>query len=80
MKFNINGYVRVRLTPLGLEKLKEEHEQLRLFCSAIGEFTPPKTDSEGYSKWQMWLLMQSLGQYCRPGSELPFETEIKIGE
>lgn len=80
MKFNINEYVKVKLTPYGKQKLLEDHNE---FWSQYGigykhEFILPKEDENGYSTWQLWLLMKNLGKYCNVGAELPFETDILI--
>lgn len=76
MNFNINDYVKVKLTNYGIEILKQQHDELKnKFGGDIGEFDL-KLDSEGYYETQLWSLMSDLGQYCIMGRELPFETNI----
>ena len=82
---NINSYVKIKLTPFGIEKLKEEHENLRNKCASIGNITIaetleiPEVDEEGYSKMQLWKVMNIFGKYLYNGSiNLPFETNIQI--
>jgi len=75
--FNINDYVRVKLTPMGIEILKQRHEQLMSFYKkgSIDEFNL-RIDAEGYYKTQMWDLMQTFGAHLGLGARLPFETNI----
>jgi hypothetical protein len=35
-------------------------------------YTPPETDADGYSKFQMWELMEQFGSYCGLGRETTF--------
>lgn len=81
MKFNVNNYVRVRLTSYGKEILRKQFDEMHeKFPSAFREFALPKEDSEGWSEWQMWYLMEKFGDYIRLGGDVPFETEIDIVE
>lgn len=78
--FNINNYVHVRLTPHGRECLRKNYNEL---ASHFGgklswDFRLPEEDADGWSKWQMHDLMDSLGKYVGMGRELPFETNIRI--
>lgn len=76
--FNVNHYVRVKLTDRGRQILRENHQ--RLFGARASEFAhrEPVEDAEGWSKWQLWSLMHELGYHCRMGFDPPFETTIKI--
>jgi len=81
MKFNVNDSVRVRLTDYGKEILRKEFDVMHeSFPMAFKEFALPKEDSEGWSSWQMWSLMETFGKYIRLGGEVPFHTEIEIAE
>jgi len=84
MEFNINHYVKVKLTERGRKILKEQHEELiRGPLGILGDmktYKPKKEDGEGWSTWQMWDLMVTLGRYCYMGPMPPFETEIIINE
>lgn len=78
IKFNINQYVLVKLTEDGKKILREDHYE---FWRKVGrqppyQYSEPKEDSEGYSKFQLWDLMSKLGPYCTLGFKLPFDTEI----
>ena len=78
MKFNINDYVKVKLTEKGLRTLKKQHEELKRKAPSIGEYREPKIDREGYTKFQLWDLMSHFGTECSLGLEIPFDTEIII--
>lgn len=80
--FNLNHYVRVKLTDEGRKIHKARHLALLEMAGAFGgkgwEYTPPKEDENGWSKWQMHNLMESFGAYCVMGRPVPFETEIEF--
>ena len=78
MKFNINNYVRVKLTEKGKQKLKKDYESFRKVNPYLREYAPPVEDAEGYSKWQLWCLMEKLGKHISLGGVVPFDTEIDI--
>lgn len=78
VKFNINDYVWVRLTDAGKIACRRQHDELRRQYPMIGKYVPPETDAQGYSRWQLWQLMQTFGPSISHGSPVPFDTEIKI--
>lgn len=80
MKFNINNYVMVKLTDYGRNELQRQHDELVKTTGYKGAYQPPKTDSDGYSKFQLWDLMATFGHMIFNGCNPPFETEIFIGE
>lgn len=41
-------------------------------------YIPPVEDSDGWSSWQLWNLMQELGPHIYIGCEIPFETTIEF--
>jgi hypothetical protein len=63
--FNVNDYAYVRLTPIERAILTEK---------AIS-FTE---DGEGWSKWQLWELMNAFGDRLYNGCRVPFETKIRL--
>lgn len=67
MKFNINDYVKVKLTEHGKKILKEKDIN-------------NSVDENGYTKFQLWDIMNIFGEYCILGCDVPFETEIIIPE
>jgi hypothetical protein len=66
IKFNINNYVKVKLTPMGKEILKETY------------FENIAEDDNGWSRWQLWELMLIFGKHLHMGLDNPFEIEIKL--
>jgi hypothetical protein len=72
MDFNINDAVMVKLTPAGHEAAKSHWRQYAI------EWRAPPEDAEGFSKWQLWDLMQTFGSAISMGLPVPFETTIRI--
>lgn len=72
---NINTMVRIKLTDTGIKKLKKNYEKLRAQFPVMDEFTPPKTDKDGYCKMELWEFMNEFGDILFNGSEYdsPFE-------
>lgn len=80
IEFNINNYVHVRLTDHGRRCLRKSYDDL---VRAQGgrepwKYTPPKEDADGWSKWQLHELMNSLGEHLWVGAEPVFETTIRF--
>jgi len=79
MKFNINEKVRVKLTEHGKALHREYHAK---FLAHLGQkapdYTPPKEDAEGWSEWQLWVLMQEFGPHMGLGFRTVIETEIEV--
>ncbi|HQS59767.1 MAG: hypothetical protein B7Y56_03200 [Gallionellales bacterium 35-53-114] len=80
MNFNINHTVRVQLTDNGRALHKEEHLN---FWGNSGhpkapEYVPPKEDIQGWSEWQLWVLMEAFGSYMQLGFDLPFNPTIEL--
>lgn len=74
--FNVNQTVKVKLNQKGLDELERQHTELYRRVGQPRPWTPPKTDEDGYSRWQLWTLMEQLGHLCQIGREPPFATEI----
>lgn len=67
LPFNINHYVRVKLTDHGRGLLAQM------------QYAPPFTeDADGWSEWQLWELMRTFGPHVYMGGNLVFETVIEI--
>ena len=73
---NVNSYVRIKLTPYGIKKIKMEHgEEYYLHCIL------PYIDKEGYCKMQLWEVMSEFGDDLYNGAiNLPFEHNIQIDD
>ena len=76
--FNINHYVRVKLSNEGLRILREQHEDLKAAFPKLDDFVEPVVDEEGYSKFQMWSLMRTFGEAMSACKLVPFETWIQF--
>ena len=77
-EFNINDTVMVRLTEYGKAKHRESHEKFYKQLGMNVEYTAPKEDEDGWSKWQLWDLMSEFGQHISLGGRVPFETTIRL--
>jgi hypothetical protein len=76
MMFNVNHYVYVRLTDRGRQIHRERFEAV--FAGTKIKYSAPVENADGWSKWQLWDLMNVFGEHVRLGVELPFECEIEI--
>lgn len=79
-KFNVNSWVKVKLTEKGVEELKRQHDELREMLPKLGEFKEPNVDEDGYTKFQMHDLMNRFGRMVQPGLNPPFEVVILFDE
>lgn len=83
MKFNINNPVKVRLTTVGLKRhydlWKDFHDAYPHF-DYFKEYSPPKLDAYGYYSSSLWSIMNDYGDLCYMGGQIPFNTEIIIGD
>lgn len=77
-QFNMNHYVYVKLNQNGLDELRKQGEELRATFKNLDPYSPPKTDENGYAKFQLHDLMCRLGHLCQLGFEPPFEVDILI--
>ena len=85
MKFNINNYVRVRLTDKGRDIHKNRYDDLMKYHRRKGyippfPYTPVKEDENGWSIWQLWMLMSIFGEHMYCGFDNVLEPEIEIVE
>jgi repressor LexA len=79
VNFNINNYVKVCLTDYGRKCLRKNYNQLKAeFGGKLPySYTPPIEDEGGWSRWQLWALMEDLGPYISITNS-PFETIIQF--
>ena len=71
-KFNINNYVKIKLTEEGINILKKEHQD-------ILEYYNNNVDKNGYVQMKLMEVMNIFGEYCHLGNpNVPFETDIVI--
>ena len=80
LPFNVNDYVRVRLTDRGRQIHRENFRKLNatLVLHADIKYTPPPEDADGWSEWQMWDLMSTFGEHMWLSCEPPFGTDIQV--
>lgn len=83
-RINLNQIVRIRLTETGREILRQDTDKLNAWirkknpgCSLLAYDTVIE-DSGGWSRWQLWSVMQIFGSAIGPGQPPPFATEIDI--
>lgn len=80
VEFNINNCVSVRLTDEGRAELKRQHESINLQLNGrLGEWKGV-SETDGWSRWQMWDLMNRFGHMLSLGRVMPFDTVIKLDE
>lgn len=79
---NLNDYVWVKLTDKGRAMLTElDARWSTLFASSFGRLAvaqKQEADFDGWSQWQLWVLIETFGQAIHMGSEPPFETTIRL--
>lgn len=74
--FNINSTVRVRVNERGEAHLLKRHvEQFGDYLDKF-PYRPKATDENGYSRWQLWDLMQSFEGCIHLGCHMPYDPEI----
>ncbi len=76
MQINLNDNVRVKLTPFGIQCMKDYHKWL--FAPNVAPpFNPPVPDENGWTTMQMWLVLQEFGPYMHNGmTQIPFEDNV----
>lgn len=80
MLFNLNEYVRVKLTQRGRNIHRQQWHAVMDGLRTKYEYHDPDEDKDGWSKWQGWDLMQTFGPHMGMGVDLPFELTIEIVE
>lgn len=85
MLFNINENVRVKLTNVGIEILKKQHEEFKKRMLDVNPDAEIKDfdlndylDGEGYFTTTMYTLMEQFGEHINSSSNLPFKSNIEI--
>lgn len=77
-EINLNDEVWVKLTEEGHDIHYEQHRELRRSMKMPLPYNAPKEDAEGWSKWQLWHLMEVFGPHIRLGSKPPIHTVIRL--
>jgi hypothetical protein len=83
--FNVNDTVRIKVTAEGRKAIRERTDDLNNFLRARGvepqNLLKPRDlqeDADGWSEWQMWDVMSTLGEGMKLGAKCTFETNIQI--
>jgi hypothetical protein len=75
---NMNDTVKVKLSEIGIARLKELHESLNETVRQINDVGIKewelKFDDEGYYKTQLWRLFQDFGDMIGVAKQSPFES------
>ena len=84
MNFNINDYVKVRLTTNGHQVYaaykKKQEADIRAAGVELESYDRHPEDASGWSQWQLWELMMIFGPHLYHGGPLMFNTTIIIPE
>lgn len=76
INFNLNDYVKVKLTDKGKEIFRKDRERLNHMGVRWHFNTEPELDVDGYYKTQLWSLMELFGEHICMGCDVPFDTNI----
>jgi hypothetical protein len=78
VEVNLNHDVWVKLTDGGKAEHRRQYENFAEEWPELGvEYNPPE-ETDGWSRWQLWCLMQTFGPKMCNGCNVPFETTIRI--
>lgn len=71
IEFNINYFIKVKLTKYGREIHEAHFRQHLYYNAAIGEpdYSAP-VDEKGFTKYQLWEFMNIFGGYMHNGAKL----------
>jgi hypothetical protein len=75
--FNINDYVKAKLTDLGREIYYHQYDETnKQYGREVIKPHYPDIDTDGYSTFQLWKLMTLYGDSMQIGFDVVFESEI----
>ena len=74
--FNLNGSVRVKLTPAGIEHYRKIMRDLGMDRYKPEYVEPYGIDADGWYRTQLWRLMQDFGEGIIMSGPLLMETGI----
>lgn len=78
VNFNVNHWVSVRLTDAGKRFHRENFDRWTSQARISLEYTPPKEDAEGWSRWQLHHLMNEFGAHMSLSGPVPFMTDMLL--
>lgn len=77
IRINLNEVVKVKLTDLGKEIYYHRFDDInKQWGKIVCEPSFPKTDEDGYSRFQLWDFMEIYGEHigvCKPNVIKPNE-------
>ena len=80
VRINLNSKIRVKLTDHGRALHTKGHAELWTSASLRPPCNQPKEDEDGWSTWQLWILMQAFGQHIDLVLPPPFESDMEVVE
>lgn len=63
VKINLKEKIKVKLTDYGKVVYYKRLEELNRKLGSIFKLCLPKEDEEGYTTFQLWVFMETYGQY-----------------
>ncbi len=80
--FNMNEYIRVRLTDLGYQRLADMHNEylakVKNWEYRNADYYKEKADKDGYTSFQMWSFMSDFGDVTGLLKPQHFHLDIQI--
>ncbi len=77
IEINLNDTVYVKLSAKAHEALERDYNEIMKGWKCL--YRRPEEDTEGWSKWQLWDLMQRIGPNVRfDGREPIIATTIRV--
>lgn len=76
VSLNVNDEVWVKLTDEGHKYYRDAWNERLGGCNL--EYYPPREDSQGYSQWQLWCLMDWFGPGIHMGMAPFFHGDILL--
>lgn len=67
LKFNLNDFVKVKLTDHGIDLYYHQYDDL-ISRGAKLTRSYPKIDDSGYTEFQLWRFMQIYGKHMANGA------------
>lgn len=77
---NINDKVLVKLTPIGHALLAANYGKAFEGHPSLPPYKPPPADSEGWTEFQLWVLMAEFGPHLYNGriGTLFVDNEVRL--
>ncbi len=78
VRFNINDYARVKLTPATLKLWKQNAQAMRKAFPKMAHLwtDEPRTDKDGYYRDQLWVIINLIAPECVAGGQALENSEL----